>query len=302
MIDTDIVPFEDVQPRCDRWTIPISVQPKCVWDKDIDWNGDYHLISRFMSEKLNTDLTNDFRAIKRIALVYHSNSLECTLPANVLESDTLKNLSKCWETDSPPKTVLKWDAEGDNVQLKDAWVTQSYFCDKAFTLLCDKNEQFNLDLLCKAHKLLFTNVSQEQETSPGIIRTDDRCAGNYTFTSPKKVRSSLDDLFLFWDIHKDKNDKNFIEVVAKVTYLFITIHPFRNGNGRMCRLLFAALLSRFGLPFPVILSSACSKSRKHYINALIKGQNSGQMNSWYGLCMFSVSTTIRNFNSYCGRI
>jgi Fic family protein len=59
--------------------------------------------------------------------------------------------------------------------------------------------------------------------------------------------------------------------IAAATYLFyemITVHPFPNGNGRLCRMLMAWSLLKDGFPFPVSFSSGHSKRRRHYLHAI----------------------------------
>ena len=50
---------------------------------------------------------------------------------------------------------------------------------------------------------------------------------------------------------------------------FINIHPFEDGNGRICRLILAHVLIQIKCClFPVILSSFHRRGRRHYIRAL----------------------------------
>ena len=49
----------------------------------------------------------------------------------------------------------------------------------------------------------------------------------------------------------------------------INIHPFEDGNGRLCRLLLSHVLTESGMSlFPVLLSSFHRRSRRHYIQAV----------------------------------
>ena len=49
----------------------------------------------------------------------------------------------------------------------------------------------------------------------------------------------------------------------------INIHPFEDGNGRICRLILAHVLIQMKCClFPVILSSFHRRGRRHYIRAV----------------------------------
>ncbi|WP_215898169.1 Fic family protein, partial [Acinetobacter baumannii] len=58
---------------------------------------------------------------------------------------------------------------------------------------------------------------------------------------------------------------------GRLTGDLINIHPFEDGNGRLCRLLISHVLieSRMSL-FPVLLSSFHRRGRRHYIQAVTK--------------------------------
>ena len=68
--------------------------------------------------------------------------------------------------------------------------------------------------------------------------------------------------------HETKNDNPIIAA----TNLFgniINIHPFEDGNGRICRLILAHVLIQMKCClFPVILSSFHRRGRRHYIRAV----------------------------------
>ena len=49
----------------------------------------------------------------------------------------------------------------------------------------------------------------------------------------------------------------------------INIHPFEDGNGRLCRLIISHVLVESGMSlFPVLLSSFHRRGRRHYIQAI----------------------------------
>ena len=56
----------------------------------------------------------------------------------------------------------------------------------------------------------------------------------------------------------------------------LTIHPFMDGNGRLCRLLWCFSLLRDGLPFPLMISSGSKKAYDHYIHCILRDRRSIQ--------------------------
>ena len=74
-----------------------------------------------------------------------------------------------------------------------------------------------------------------------------------------------DAIFMFHETKKD-------DPIMAATNLFgniINIHPFEDGNGRICRLILAHVLIQMKCClFPVILSSFHRRGRRHYIRAV----------------------------------
>jgi Fic family protein len=88
-------------------------------------------------------------------------------------------------------------------------------------------------------------------------------------------------------------------LIASATNLFydmITLHPFSDGNGRLCRLLVSYALMRGGFPFYVTLSSYHRKSRNHYMMAILEGRrNPGNLSHLRTLVLKSALCTMYNY-------
>lgn len=57
------------------------------------------------------------------------------------------------------------------------------------------------------------------------------------------------------------------ELAAGLYYNLVVVHPFSNGNGRLCRLLASTAFQRVGLPFAVLPDNGHSKSRQQFQQA-----------------------------------
>lgn len=95
----------------------------------------------------------------------------------------------------------------------------------------------------------------------------------------------------------EKGEMNRLELASKYCHQFVNIHPFADGNGRMCRLVLNALLLRFG--FGVICIGQTKQDRQLYLriavesSALKASQNQEHMvmNNYKALASFVLQHT-----------
>ena len=110
-------------------------------------------------------------------------------------------------------------------------------------------------LLCEAHRLLLDGARGAGK-QPGELRRSQNWIGGtrpgkavFVPPPPEQVGALLGDLERF--IHDPKPKLPPLVRVALVHVQFETIHPFLDGNGRIGRLLIAALMEQWGLlPVP----------------------------------------------------
>jgi len=81
---------------------------------------------------------------------------------------------------------------------------------------------------------------------------------------------------------------------VRLFYDVITLHPFENGNGRLCRLLFSFGIMKAGVPFPVPLTTGHTKSRNHYMKAILLARR-GDIRELNTMALMSVDYVIRNY-------
>ena len=122
-------------------------------------------------------------------------------------------------------------------------------------------------------------------------------AGWHQFVPARAVKGAVDALV---EEYNDKASESIMHPVSLATFLFyelITIHPFGNGNGRLCRLVLNWSLMRDGLPFPISFSSGHSKRWQHYLHAIKKARipiegHRGELNV---ICIVSLQAVLENF-------
>jgi len=150
-------------------------------------------------------------------------------------------------------------------------------------------------LLCSAHQLLLNGVRGTGK-QPGELRKSQNWIGgtrpgNAVFIPPPAdvVPGLLANLEQF--IHKEDDGLPRLVNIALVHAQFETIHPFLDGNGRIGRLLIAALMEYFGLlPEPLMyLSSYLKEHQMEYYRLLGAIRTEGDWESWVSFFLEGVT-------------
>lgn len=149
-----------------------------------------------------------------------------------------------------------------------------------------KGLPISVRLLCQAHQHLLDGVRGAGK-QPGELRKSQNWIGgtrpgNAAFVPPppEHVAPLLADLERF--IHGPQPTLPPLVRVALVHAQFETIHPFLDGNGRIGRLLIAALLEEWGLlPQPLMYLSAYLKQHQlEYYRRLSAIRTEGDWEGW----------------------
>ena len=149
-------------------------------------------------------------------------------------------------------------------------------------------------LLCEAHRLLLDGA-RGAGRQPGELRQSQNWIGgtrpgNAVFVPPpaEQVGPLLGELERF--IHDDACTLPALVKVALVHAQFETIHPFLDGNGRIGRLLIAALLEHWKLlPEPLMYLSGYLKTHQaEYYRRLSAVRSEGDWESWVGFFLEGV--------------
>lgn len=152
-------------------------------------------------------------------------------------------------------------------------------------------------LLCNAHRLLLAGVRGSGK-QPGELRRSQNWIGGTrpgkaVFVPPpaERVPALLADIECF--IHGGtENDLPPLVRIALVHAQFETIHPFLDGNGRIGRLLIAALMEHWQLlPEPLLYLSAYLKQHQSLYYQLLSGiRTQGDWESWIAFFLDGVAT------------
>lgn len=151
-------------------------------------------------------------------------------------------------------------------------------------------------LLCDAHRLLLSGVRGTGK-QPGELRRSQNWIGgtrpgNAVFVPPpaERVAALLGDMEQF--IHQAHSPLPPLVKIALVHAQFETIHPFLDGNGRIGRLLIAALLEHWALlPEPLMyLSGYLKQHQADYYRHLSTVRTHGDWEGWVGFFLHGVET------------
>lgn len=149
-------------------------------------------------------------------------------------------------------------------------------------------------LLCDAHRLLLAGARGAGK-QPGQLRRSQNWIGgtrpgNAVFVPPppERVAELLGDLERF--IHEPEPSLPPLVRVALAHVQFETIHPFLDGNGRIGRLLIAALMEQWGLlPEPLmVLSGYLKQHQREYDRRLSAVRTDGDWEGWTGFFLQAV--------------
>jgi hypothetical protein len=145
-------------------------------------------------------------------------------------------------------------------------------------------EHLTVQGMCRMHKLI---LAHEPQANLGKFRTCgvqvidlDGCVRIYP--NHLYVPGAVEDLctifrylLTLWDTCSDiPRLSGLFSIAAALQFYFVTIHPFHDGNGRMCR-----LLSKMVLDIELPITIPMFRSKHHYLRAIMDGQhgNIGQV-------------------------
>jgi len=173
---------------------------------------------------------------------------------------------------------------------------------RAFRLVRDNLNKPNglpisVRLLCDAHRLLLAGARGAGK-QPGELRRSQNWIGGsrpgravFVPPPPDRVPALLGDLERF--IHEAEPGLQTLPPLVRIALVhvqFETIHPFLDGNGRIGRLLIAALLEQWRLlPQPLVyLSGYLKQHQGEYYRRLSAVRMDGDWEGWVGFFLEGV--------------
>lgn len=138
------------------------------------------------------------------------------------------------------------------------------------TDLFDRDHRFTAADICKMHKMWIGNIYEWA----GQYRQVKMSKDDFSFVFPKQIQKLMAELEKsplneFTPCHFSSLEE-VIKALAVVHTELVLIHPFREGNGRVARMLATLMALQAGLP-PLDFSYMIGKGKKEYIKAIHAG-------------------------------
>lgn len=153
-----------------------------------------------------------------------------------------------------------------------------------------------LSFVRELHRILMGSV-RGQDKTPGEFRKDQNWIGRYgctidqaTFVPPNPLQ--LPDFLQAWEQYIDHDDMDFLLQVAVVHAQFELLHPFKDGNGRIGRILIPLFLyQKKALSQPMFyLSEYLESHRDEYYVRLKAISAEGDWNGWIAFFLRAITT------------
>lgn len=158
-----------------------------------------------------------------------------------------------------------------------------------------KSYPIRLGFIRELYKILLDSVRGKDKT-PGEFRIDQNWIGKAgctieeaSFVPPSPL--ILNDFLLKWETYLDLDDEDILLQVAIVHAQFELLHPFKDGNGRIGRLLIPLFLyQKKALSQPMFyLSEYLERHREEYYQRLKAISDNNDWNGW--ICFFLKAIT-----------
>lgn len=133
------------------------------------------------------------------------------------------------------------------------------------------------------HGILLKHSTKDQRHRGKYKTTSNRVVANYpggeqkvifNTTEPALTPKEMESLFAWIKERYKKEDIHPVIVVGAFVYEFLSIHPYKDGNGRLSRLLTTLFLIKQGYGFIqyVSLENIIEERKKEYYKVLMDGQ------------------------------
>src|SRR3989344_4436448 len=141
-------------------------------------------------------------------------------------------------------------------------IAEAYGVNEALVFIRETKETFSIEIVKEIHKIIFKNskpfAGQLRKSGEEVVIRNSLGQTLHEGAPQTIVVSLLKELVEWYVEHKDKYPA--LVLAAVVHNQFENIHPFRDGNGRVGRLLLNYILLKHGLP-PVNITL---KNRREY--------------------------------------
>lgn len=236
-----------------------------------------------IAEKLILEEINKYNIIKdplKIELsekeIAEIKKLEAQIPLKIshLSEKDWKIFSEIftYNTNAIEGSKLSTD-EVKNILEQDKWpdkskedIAEAYGVDEAISYIKTTKEHLSLDLIKKMHKIIFKNsksfAGKFRNKGEEVVVMDNKGNVIHEGAPQSRINHLLSELIEWYEHNKNKYPG--LILAAVIHNQFENIHPFKDGNGRIGRILLNNILIKHNLP-PINIDF---KNRLEYYNSL----------------------------------
>ena len=258
----------------------VEDDPKELWERCCDSLKKWKEGSS-TSEEIRAKMKS-YEKERALNLVWMSNKLESTMPEGLSQYETFEILKKIYdeETNDTIEVILsRHDIARGGGLLEDAERERSSRRQLVQHLLAYKKLKewavsatpvpLSEEIIKDIHQILMTDLKTEDgiPVNGGSYREIPVHSGDHVFPDHDCVPRNMKKIVDTYN-SKASAPHDPYQLASWLLFEVISLHPFVDGNGRMCRLLWCASLMRDGLPFPLTITSGHKRARKHYVQCI----------------------------------
>ena len=152
----------------------------------------------------------------------------------------------------------------------------------------------NESVLLQFHSIILRGI--EDEWSGRYRNVAVRISGSRRIPpNPLKVAALMQELFRWY---VEKRESHDVEIAADLHLRLAQIHPFIDGNGRVCRLVMNLHLMQHGYPLTIIW--AANIQRTDYYHALAAADGSGDAAPFRAFIVARVFESLQRYQEVLG--
>ena len=137
----------------------------------------------------------------------------------------------------------------------------------------DDHEPLSEELIVRTHIILMEGLySEGRFVQAGEYRNEGANADGHDFISHVNIPKNIESTVKKYNERVAKEGHDMFELAGWLLMRVLQIHPFRDGNGRLARMLWCYSLLRDGLQFPIIPFAGMKKAYNKYIKCIKRDQ------------------------------
>ena len=292
------------------WSSP-AITPAPTWEV-AETREIADRIERFMqlmpTAQLDEANLSKYGQLKTVRAVMHIIGQELNAEEPLSKSGTFESIYAALSSGAdaePAGLAQSFHVEG-HAQPVEQWKKMVWQCLRALRRLLEEDE-LTVRGLIDVHEIMMEGAygsgAPEGEGCTTGLRVEHAFAGSFDFAAPKDIEPRCQAMVDRFNAKLASGETHPVLLATDLMYDLVTIHPFSNGNGRMCRMVFTYALHRCGFPLLVVYSSPHpgQSARKHYLRGIIKAQTSLSVSArypMYSMAFYSVGAAIRNAETY----